>query len=204
MSGKFIVIEGCDKSGKTSLIKKLKEIYKDNENIIFIKEPGFTDFSKSISKLIKNNSLDEESKMHLFSAERINLVKEVILPALTKNKIIICERFALSMWAYQCSNDNSLITLMKLILSKLEENINVDATVYIRTTIDKVLGTDANIQDKQKLGHLLLWYDVAIQGQEFPKNLLGDIITIDSENIKNEELVTSLKDKLDGIINSNS
>ena len=203
MSGKFIVIEGCDKSGKTSLIKKLKEIYKDNENIIFVKEPGFTDFSKSISKLIKNNNLDEESKMHLFSAERINLVKEVILPALAENKIIICERFALSMWAYQCSNDNSLITLMKLILAKLEENINVNATIYIRTTIDKVLETDASIQDKQRLGHLLLWYDVAIQGQEFPKKLLGNIITIDSENIKKEELITSLKDKLDGIINSN-
>lgn len=204
MSGKFIVIEGCDNSGKTSLIKKLKEIYKNNKDIIFIKEPGFTDFSKSIYKLIKSNNLDEESKMHLFSAERINLVKEVILPALAENKTIICERFALSMWAYQCSSDNSLITLMKLILAKLEETINVDSTIYIRTTIDKALGKDATVQEKQNLGHLLLWYDVAIQGQEFPKKLLGNIITIDSENIKKEEFINSIKDKLDGIINSNS
>ena len=204
MSGKFIVIEGCDNSGKTSLIKKLKEIYKNNKDIIFIKEPGFTDFSKSIYKLIKNNNLDEESKMHLFSAERINLIKEVILPALAENKTIICERFALSMWAYQCSSDNSLITLMKLILAKLEETINVDSTIYIRTTIDKALGKDATVQEKQNLGHLLLWYDVAIQGQEFPKKLLGNIITIDSENIKKEEFINSIKDKLDGIINSNS
>lgn len=204
MSGKFIVIEGCDNSGKTSLIKRLKEIYKSNKDIIFIKEPGFTDFSKSIYKLIKSNNLDEESKMHLFSAERINLVKEVILPALAENKTIICERFALSMWAYQCSSDNSLITLMKLILAKLEETINVDSTIYIRTTIDKALGKDATVQEKQNLGHLLLWYDVAIQGQEFPKKLLGNVITIDSENIKKEEFINSIKDKLDGIINSNS
>ena len=77
--GKFIVIEGCDGCGKSYLIKKLKEEYKDNKNIIFIKEPGSTTFSKNVAKLIKDNpELDEEIKMHLFSAERLDLLQKVM------------------------------------------------------------------------------------------------------------------------------
>ena len=43
--------------------------------------------------------------MHLFSAERLDLLQKVILPALEEGKTVISERFALSMWAYQCSKN---------------------------------------------------------------------------------------------------
>ena len=203
--GKFIVIEGCDGCGKSYLIKKLKEEYKDNKNIIFIKEPGSTTFSKNVAKLIKDNpELDEEIKMHLFSAERLDLLQKVILPALEEGKTVISERFALSMWAYQCSKNNSLITMMKLILRNLSERVKVDNTIYFRATAEDILPNDTPIKEKTELGHLLLWYSVALQGQEYPKELIGDILNIESNSIRLKNYIQTVKTKIDEIISSNS
>ena len=105
--GKLIIIEGCDGCGKSTLIKNLKSFYKNNPDIIFVKEPAHTKFGESIFNLIKSNTISAEIKMHLFCAERLELLDKVIIPALEAGKTVISERFALSTWAYQCSKDNT-------------------------------------------------------------------------------------------------
>lgn len=175
--GRFIVIEGCNGCGKSLLVNKLKKELEKNKNIIFVKEPNFTKLGNEISKIIETNDLGADVKMHLYTAERLDLVNNIILPALNSGKTIVCERYALSTWAYQCSEDNTLLPVMKSILEDLSSKCNVDETIYLNTTASDI--KDKNEGDIVKLGHLLLWYGVGLLGQEFPKKLLGHVTNID-------------------------
>ena len=49
----------------------------------------------------KNQSLVQESEMLLYLADRIQHLKEVILPALEKGNLVLCDRFHDSTLAYQ-------------------------------------------------------------------------------------------------------
>ena len=59
--GLFITFEGPDGCGKTSIINLIKEYYKNNEKIIFTREPGGTEISEKIREIILSNDNDKMS-----------------------------------------------------------------------------------------------------------------------------------------------
>lgn len=103
--GIFITVEGTDGSGKTTQIKRLeKYLTERGREVILVREPGGTDISERIRPIILNPASTEMgniTEMLLYAAARAQLVKEVIKPALDKNKIVICDRFIDSTYAYQ-------------------------------------------------------------------------------------------------------
>ena len=202
-TSKFIVIEGCDGSGKTEVIEALKKEYSKSKNIIFVKEPDYNTFGKDLALVINKYALTADIKLQLFMAARLELLKTTILPALSEGKTVICERFALSTWAYQCSEDDNLLDLMKSNLEYLSRLCKVDCTVFIRSTIKDIVGDDMTDEDieaikrKQILGKLLLWYNIGLTGQEVPKQLIGETCIVDQKE--------TLKDKIkiiEAIINN--
>lgn len=198
---KFIVIEGCDGCGKSEIIESLKKEYSKNKNIIFVKEPDFNQFGKDVQDLISNHNLSADIKLQLFMAARLELLRNTILPALEEGKVVISERFALSTWAYQCSEDDSLLNLMKSNLEYLSKLCKVDFTVFIRSTIKDIIGEEKeeNIDDpaiinrKQVLGKLLLWYNLGLTCQEVPRQLIGETCIIDQKDMLKDKIKTIKK-----------
>ena len=105
MNGKFIVFEGPDGSGKTTIIKKVKEILEEeNKEISYYREPGGTDISEKIREIIIDNDnylMDPKTEALLFASSRAQLVAEKIIPDLKAGKIVICDRFVMSSLLYQ-------------------------------------------------------------------------------------------------------
>lgn len=105
MKGLFITFEGGECSGKTTLIKALKEYYEaKNYNTIVTREPGGTPIAEQIRNVIlDNNNVAMTSKCEalLYAASRIQHVEEKILPALKEGKLVFCDRFLDSSLAYQ-------------------------------------------------------------------------------------------------------
>lgn len=105
MNGKFIVFEGPDGSGKTTIIKKVKEILENKDYFIsYYREPGGTDISEKIRSIIidnDNHMMDSKTEALLFASSRAQLVAEKILPDLKAGKIVICDRFVMSSLLYQ-------------------------------------------------------------------------------------------------------
>ena len=96
--GLFITFEGPDGCGKTSIINLLKEYYKNNEKIIFTREPGGTKISEKIREIILSNDNSEMSartEALLYSASRAQHIDELIKPNLEKGNVIISDRFVL-------------------------------------------------------------------------------------------------------------
>lgn len=110
MKGLLITLEGIDFCGKSVqsllLFDRLKKYYKDSypDKIVLLREPGGTLISEEIRQILLNRSLEmmnAVTEMLLYEAARSQLTSEIILPALQKNKIVICDRFYDSTTAYQ-------------------------------------------------------------------------------------------------------
>ncbi|MBI5346570.1 MAG: dTMP kinase [Chlamydiae bacterium] len=101
--GYFITIEGGEGVGKSTLIASLKE--KLNKfPLVFTREPGGTVFSEKVREILltdKSFALSSMTELCLFLASRAQHLKEIIIPAVNDNKIVICDRFNDSSIAYQ-------------------------------------------------------------------------------------------------------
>ncbi|MFZ8835211.1 MAG: dTMP kinase [Candidatus Caldipriscus sp.] len=104
--GKFITFEGIDRSGKSTLISAIKErLLKrgiKEEKILITKEPGGTDFAELLRDILAKN-VDREPLAELFAllSARYDHTKRKIIPALREGKIVICDRYSDSTFAYQ-------------------------------------------------------------------------------------------------------
>ncbi|WP_027332680.1 dTMP kinase [Mycoplasmopsis gallinarum] len=104
----FITFEGADGSGKTTIISKLAEKLKKefpNLDLLLTREPGGKDLreAEKIREIIldSNNKFSPVVEAILYSASRRIHLEKVIWPALKNNKIVICDRYIDSFYAYQ-------------------------------------------------------------------------------------------------------
>lgn len=105
MKGIFIVLEGPDGSGKSTMAKKIGEYYKGKgRNIEFTREPGGTKIGEKIRDIILDNNnteMDYRTEALLYASARAQLVSEKIKPWLNEGKIVISERYVYSSLVYQ-------------------------------------------------------------------------------------------------------
>ena len=103
--GKFITIEGTDGSGKSTQLELLKKYFAEKKtDAVFVRDPGSTQIGEKIRSLIldtQNTAMSDETEALLYAACRIQLVNEVIVPALERGTNVICDRFVDSSIAYQ-------------------------------------------------------------------------------------------------------
>ena len=134
MSGKFITLEGIDGSGKTTqgifLKNKLEEFGKD---VLFTREPGGVKGAEEIRNLLVQGEKDRWSNITeilLFFASRRHHFEKVLLPAINKGKVVICDRFTDSTIIYQ-GRENIHLIKMIIELNKSVIGIVPDLTLII-------------------------------------------------------------------------
>lgn len=103
--GILISFEGGEGSGKSVQVKKLAKYLKSlGRKVVVTREPGGTKISEQIRRVIldkENVKMVFECETLLFQAARAQICQEVILPALKKGAIVICDRFRDSSIIYQ-------------------------------------------------------------------------------------------------------
>lgn len=102
--GIFITFEGGEGVGKTTQVKLFTEYLAKNKiPFIFTREPGGIIECEQIRNILlhSNCNLSIETEALLFSASRAEHINKVILPALKEGKVVICDRFFDSSYAYQ-------------------------------------------------------------------------------------------------------
>lgn len=105
--GLFITFEGVEGSGKSTQIKRAAAFLSSKGyDVLTFREPGGTRVSEAIREILlnkENTEMTAESELLLYLAARAQIVREKILPALTRGKVVICDRFEDSTLAYQGS-----------------------------------------------------------------------------------------------------
>lgn len=142
VSGKYIVLEGPDFSGKDTQANFLVNwLRKEGREVVFIHEPGTGWFGEQLRSILlnKKSPLTAKAEMLLFMANRSQLLKEIILPNLKKGKIVISNRDRLSSFAYQGYGRKLPLKMIKLIGDFVMEEKLPDLYLVLMLPLDKIL-----------------------------------------------------------------
>ena len=104
----FISFEGTEGVGKTTLIRKIYEhLEQQGQSVVLTREPGGTPMAEQIRSLLLSvnheESMSNDTELLLMYAARAQHLQQVIVPALTKHKTVLCDRFTDASFAYQCA-----------------------------------------------------------------------------------------------------
>lgn len=106
MPGRFITFEGGEGCGKSTQIERLAGRLRERGfTVCQTREPGGTPLGEAIRDLLQHNKagdgMSPESELLLFAAARAQICRELILPALERGEIVLCDRFLDSTSVYQ-------------------------------------------------------------------------------------------------------
>lgn len=136
MTGYFITFEGVEGSGKSTQIKKAAAfLASKGYDVVTLREPGGTRVSEVIRQILlnkENTEMSAETELLLYLAARAQIVREKILPALTRGKVVICDRFEDSTLAYQGSGRGfSLKAIQQVSRLLVRGNLQPDLTFVL-------------------------------------------------------------------------
>lgn len=99
----YIALEGVDGSGKSTVAKAVVErLVASGERAIMVREPGGTAVGEAVRELLlDSDTLDPWAEVFLFAAQRSELAREVIVPALESGTWVVSDRSYYSSIAYQ-------------------------------------------------------------------------------------------------------
>jgi len=138
----FITFEGLDFSGKSTQAKLLVEKLRALRCVVhFIREPGGTEISEKIRPLLldKNHlEMSDTAEILLFSASRAQLVAQVIIPALQRGEVVVCDRYCDSTTAYQGFGRGLDLDAVQAINRMATQGTMPDVTFLVDIPIDEI------------------------------------------------------------------
>jgi len=102
--GLLVSLEGIDGCGKSTQIELLQnKLNQSGISFVSIREPGGTAVGEGIRQVLLQSSysLTSEAELLLYMAARAELSRQIIIPSLMEGKVVLCDRFTDSTFAYQ-------------------------------------------------------------------------------------------------------
>jgi dTMP kinase len=146
MKANFIVIEGLEGAGKSTAIQTVLDTLKTAgiENIVNTREPGGTPLAEKMRALVKEEHEGEElqdmTELLLLYAARVQLVENVIKPALANGQWVVGDRHDMSSQAYQGGGRQIDASLMKNLRDTTLGDFKPALTLYM--DIDPRIGLE--------------------------------------------------------------
>ncbi len=146
LAHKFIVIEGLEGAGKSTAIsyisKWLAQHNMPPEKVVYTREPGGTELAERMRDIVKmevsGETLQDKAELLLMYAARVQLVEQVIKPALADGCIVVGDRHNYSSLAYQGGGRGIDLELIDGIKQLSLGDFKADLTLYL--DIDPELG----------------------------------------------------------------
>ncbi len=137
----FVVFEGGEGSGKSTQTRMLCEhLEKSGIPVLLVHEPGYTPLGNEIRQWLKGNiGIDPVTELLLFEASRVELVKNVIRPALASGTVVVCDRFYHSTIAYQGYGRGLDLQLIETLNKIATGGLEPDLVIFFDADIDKAL-----------------------------------------------------------------
>ena len=198
--GKFITFEGCDGCGKSTQLKKLSDyLAANNVAHIFTREPGGGKISEEIRAILlngKNAEMTDECEALLYAAARAQHLSDRVEPALKEGKLVVCDRYVDSSFAYQAFARGLGFEFIEKINAFALEKYLPDVTVFIDLSAEDAFkrkhGADENdrleqaglaFHNKVYAGYKTLaekYPDriVCVDGKKTPDGIFADVLEI--------------------------
>ncbi|MDG1990017.1 MAG: dTMP kinase [Dehalococcoidia bacterium] len=197
--GLLITLEGGEGAGKTTQATVISEFFqKNNRKTLEIREPGSTIVGEKVREIIREAAepLSPLTELLLFSAARKELIQNIIIPALKDKKVVICDRFIDSTFAYQHYGRKIPIETVQQLISLSTQNIKPDMTILLdidfKLAMKRKDGSLDYLEKESYEFHENVRSGYKIMATQEPKRWITINATQEQEIIS-KEIVTKLK-----------
>jgi dTMP kinase len=132
--GFFIVLEGPEGSGKSTLVGPLAERMRaGGVDPVVVREPGGTRAAEIARQALLDpeHSVGPVAELFFYLAARADLVQSVIRPALTAGRVVLSDRFALSTEAYQMAGRGLDPVMVRSANNAATDGLRADLTLIL-------------------------------------------------------------------------
>lgn len=191
MEGRFIVLEGSDGSGKSTIADRIGKYFSEKgRDIEFTREPGGTLISEKIRELILDREhieMDYRTEALLYAAARAQLVSEKIIQWLKAGKVVISERYVYSSLVYQGLGRGLGIDEVKKINDFATAGIKPDLVILLDVEPVKALKRKLSIDGGDRLENEdISFHQNVYEGYKKLSEYFPEIITVDAERTIDE------------------
>jgi dTMP kinase len=156
--GLFITFEGGEGCGKSTQARLLRDnLEQQNIPVVLTHEPGGTSLGTEIRKLLKrkrDSSIAPQAELFLFAASRVQLLAELIRPALEEGKVVICDRFTDSTLVYQGYGRGLDFTAITMVNNMATRYLNPDLIILLDISPEQGLARKQSLKDRFELEDL--------------------------------------------------
>lgn len=186
----FVTFEGGEGVGKTTLIRNLEnELNQRHYPTLTTREPGGTPLGEQIRILLlqQNFSIDSRAELLLFLAARAQHLVEVIRPALSKGKTVLCDRFNDSSVAYQGIARGLGQTYVQTLCDQVCQNTHPDLTFFL--DLDPTVGMERALKEQRVMDRL------EKEGDLFHQKVREGFFKLHQENLDRIVIIDASKPK---------
>ena len=144
LTGRFLVLDGGEGSGKSTQSKRLAAWLRDRGlDVTHVRDPGGTDISERVRGLLldpANDAMAMRCEMLLYMAARAQLVVERIRPALDAGGMVVADRFVSSTLAYQLGGDGLSVDDIERVAAVATGGLVPDLTVLLDVPVEQARG----------------------------------------------------------------
>ena len=203
--GLFITLEGIEGAGKSTAVDFIEDfLTKEGHDVIKTREPGGTVIGEQIREILlknENYTLTYDTELLLIFSARAQHIQEVILPALSSGKIILCDRFTDASYAYQGGGrgiDASRINLLeKWVQGDLRPNLtllfDLDVSIGMQRTKKR---SDADRFEREEINFFEKIRNTYLERAKNEPQRFRIINSASSLESVKEQIITILKDFL--------
>ncbi len=191
LTGKFVVFDGPDGSGKTTQFRQFAEAARASGlEVVEVREPGGTAIGEKIRAILLDPIHAEmvtRCEMLLYMASRAQLVEERIVPALARGAFVLADRFISSTLAYQGTaggiDRESILKVGEIAIGGRWPDLVVVFDVDSETAQRRVSPTRDRIEQKDAAYHARVRGGYLDQAKADPKHYLVIDATREPEHV---------------------
>ena len=158
MKRRFITFEGIEGCGKSTQIRRLRDVLSERGiPVLLTEEPGGSGVGKILRGILLNRTgveIAAEAELLLFMADRAQHIREVIEPALNRQKVVLCDRFADATMAYQGFGrglDREMIDILnRFALRGVTPDLTLLMDVPVETGLGRALARIAGKKESER------------------------------------------------------
>lgn len=101
--GMVTCIDGMDGVGKSTVIRYIRDKFRDNEDVVFINEPGYGEVGAKVKELLMDDAIQTDvfTDIYLFAAARADIYRTHVIDAIIRDKIVVSDRSIVSSMVLQ-------------------------------------------------------------------------------------------------------
>ena len=159
--GFFITFEGLDGAGKTTQLRRLAAaLESEGHRVVTLRQPGATRLGDRIRGVLLDSKSEAElgeiapaAEMALMFADRAQSLKEIILPALDRSEVVLCDRYTDSSEAYQGAGRGLGVERVLAMHKAACDDVQPDLTLLLLPPLDASLARARRRNDRHVRQH---------------------------------------------------